>query len=397
MNALKLWLLYLVIFTLPMYMKVNNVLLGAFVLVGFLDNLLNRRYKKGNALFLRGLPIIGFFFLALFGAFREFSFEGFSYLEKYWSFLLLPLVMLPDPETFRRHQKDIFLSLVWGCITTLVICYSNVIYDMVVSNEPASYFFRWRHLGHQFTEIADTHPTYLSLFILTSICFLAQEETVSYTFKSIVLPFLIVSLFQLASRAALVILVLLLIFILFQRVRKNKWQIAGVLFGIVFGGLLVFYYGSDYLTTRLFSAGKAFNDRRVEHWEVSYDIFKANPVTGVGYQMVGPLRKEGYIKHGFEIAASEEYNAHNQFLEFLSTQGVIGGFVYGVSLAYLFFLAVVRKDLLFSFVFFAFIMANLTESMMVRIKGIEYFAILGTLFLCSVTSSNQVDEDIHNP
>ena len=394
MKALKLWLLYATVFTLPMYMRVNNILLGAFILAGIADNFSHLRYRDIKDTLIRALPVLAFFFLAVLGAFRTFSPDGFSYLEKYWSFLLLPLAMLPDMRTFADKERTVFLALVWGCTATLLICNVNVVYEMITRNEPASYFFRWRHLGHQFTEVADTHPTYLALFIVTSVCFLVQDRNSSYALKSILIPVMVLSLFQLASRMALIILLLLLLFMLAEQISKRQWQLAAIVFGLVFGGLLVFYYGSEYLTSRFFSEEAITNDRRIDRWEVSYEIFREHPVIGVGYEEVKTLRKEGYERHGFVQAASEDYNAHNQFLEYLSTQGVVGGFVYGVSMMYLFFLALNRSNFLFSFMFLAFLIANLSESMLVRIKGIEYLAIFGSLFLCIARSTE--DEDFYN-
>ena len=393
-QSLKFWLLYLTVFTLPMFMRLNNILLGMFIAVCILENLSASRYRDLKRTLIVGLPILAFFFLAVLGSFRSPTADGFSYLEKYWSFLLLPLAMLPDMGSFAARKRSIFLALVWGCVATLLICDINVLLEMVKGNEPASYFFRWRHLGHQFTEVADTHPTYLALFIVTSVCFLVQDSRSSYTLKSFLIPFLVLSLFQLASRMALIILLLLLLFMLVQQLRKRSWQLAAVVFGLLFGGLLVFYYGSDYLTQRIFSEEAISNDRRIGRWEVSYEIFRENPVIGVGYEEVKSLRKERYLKHGFDLAASEEFNAHNQFLEYLSTQGVVGGFVYGVSMMYLLLLALIRRNFLFSFIFFAFLIANLSESMLVRIKGIEYLALFGTLFLCVVWSTE--DEDLYN-
>lgn len=389
-------LLFATVFTLPMYMRVNNLILGGFLVAALVLALQKGTFRDlGKGLYL-GLPIVVFFGLAIFGAFRDFSLDNFQYLEKYWSLLLLPMVMLAIPGFYARHKPAIFKALLWGCITTLLICYGAAVWEMISGSEPLSYFFRWRHLGHQFTDVADTHPTYLAVFIVMVIFFLIQDTSASYLLKSIAVPFLILGLFQLASRIGLFLLILVLVFVLIQRIRHNRWQVAGVVFGLVLSGLLVQYYGSEYLTRRLFSAEAISGDRRVARWEISYEIFKDHPLAGVGYRKLKPLRQQAYIKGGFDQAAAEEYNAHNQFLEYLSTQGAIGGIVYGLSLTYLFLLAIYRRDILFGFVFFAFLVANTTESMLVRIKGIEYFALFGTLFLCTVFSPKTEHEDLHH-
>jgi O-antigen ligase len=90
------------------------------------------------------------------------------------------------------------------------------------------------------------------------------------------------------------------------------------------------------------------------------------------------------------MAAASEFNAHNQFLEYLSTNGAIGGFVYIATLGFLLLLSIYKRDTLFTLIFLLFILANLTESMMVRIKGIEFYAIFTLLFLCGKRHETEV-------
>ena len=389
---LSVWVLYATVFTLPMFMRVNNFLLGAFIVLTLGETLWKGRFASLGKNLIQGLPIIVFFGLAVVGAFREWNLEGFALLEKHWSLLLVPLAMLSVPQRYALRKRSVFLAFVWGCTATLIICYGHVIWNMLRAGEPLDYFYRWRYLGQQFTAVADTHPTYLAVFVVIAVFFLLQDRGTSYILKSILIPFLVLGLFQLASRIALFLCVLLLLFLLIQRIRKSNWQLASLVFGLVFGSLLVTYYGSDYLNRRIFSTAVIKDERRLARWEVSYEIFKAHPVLGVGYKQIKPMRNAGYLEKGLKGAAAEEDNAHNQFLEYLSTQGAVGGFVYGLSMMYLFLLAIYRRDVLFGFVFFAFLIASSTESMLVRIKGIEYLAVFGTLFICTVYSQNQKPE-----
>ena len=391
-----LWLLLATVFTLPMFMRLNNLLLGAFIALAFIGVLRRGQLREtGNSL-VRGLPIVVFFGLALLGAFRAFSPAQFGLLEKHWALLLVPLAMLPDPGRYALRKRSLFLAFVWGCAVTLLICYGNLIWEMLSLGEPLTDFFKRKHLGQQFTVAADTHPTYLAVFLVVSVFFLIQDKRSSQTLKSILIPFMILGLFQLASRMALFLCILLLLFLIAQRVRRNDWQLASLIFGLTFGSLLVTYYGSDYLKTRIFTTDAITDERRFARWEISYEIFKEHPVLGVGYEKVKTLRNTAYLELGLKKAARANDNAHNQFLEYLSTQGAVGGFVYGLSIMYLFLLAIYRRDVLFGFVFFAFLVASSTESMLVRIKGIEYLALFGTLFLCTVYSRKTEHEDLHN-
>lgn len=378
----RFWLLYMVVFTLPMYMRLNNYLLGAYIIVGLLH--LFFRIKKINIRTLKaGWPIFGFFILGIMGSFYGTTFlNGFKLLEKYWAFLLLPLLMLTDKNEYSKRRDDIFLSLVLGSAATLIICYGNLIYEMVSRNEPISYFFRWRHLGHQFTEIADTHPTYLGVFVVISIVFMFTSNKMGNAIKLPLILFFLFGLFQLASRIALFLAILFLMLLVFNRTKKQWALLVFLSLGIVVGILVFKKMGSKYVKDRLFTVESALNDKRFQRWDASYEIFKENPFFGVGFSQIESIRHDKYMEYGFEVAARQDLNAHNQFLEFLSRNGVVGGFVYVCSLGFLLLLSMYRRDYLFSLIFFVFIMANVSESMLVRIKGIEFFAIFATLFLC---------------
>lgn len=386
------WLLYLVVFTLPMYMRLNNYLLGLFIIVGLLNIFLFAKNFNRSVL-LRGWPILIFFVLAVVGAFYDTTFSnGIKLLEKYWTFLLVPIVILAGKEFYHEKRNGIFLALVWGSVATLVICYGNLIYEMIARNEPITYFFRWRHIGHQFTEIADTHPTYLGLFIATSIIFLFQNKSLNDSIKLPLMVFLLFGLFQLASRMALFLVILFMVALMLKNAKKNWGQLLLLVLGVIAGIVVLNKVGSKYVKDRLFTVETVLNDKRFQRWEASYEIFNENPFWGVGFSKIESIRHEKYVQYGFEVAARKDLNAHNQLLELLSRNGVIGGFVYVCSLGFLLLLSVYRRDYLFTFIFIAFILANFTESTLVRIKGIEFFAVFASLFLCQLDQKNNVKE-----
>ena len=396
LSKYKYILLYLVVFTLPMYMRLNNILLTVFLLLALIDTFFIQRQGSFRDVLLRGWPVLGFFLLAVLASFHIWDFASFKLLEKHWSLLLIPIAMLSDREMFNRHREQIFMSLVLGCVITLLICYGNLAYEMIKEREPITYFFRWRHVGHQFTEIADTHPTYLGIFIVSSILFLIQDTSWPRALKVAIVLFLTLGLFQLASRMALLLFVLFFLFLLISKYYKHKWHIHALVIGILTVSALFIFIGSRYMEDRIFSKEAILDSKRVERWEVSYEIFTEYPATGVGFEKVKELRKEKYLERDLSISAATEYNAHNQFLDYLSTNGALGGFIYVVALAFLLLLSIIRRDALFTFIFLIFIFSNLTESTMVRIKGIEFFAIFATLFLCGDFSSPKEDEYIYN-
>lgn len=379
----KEYLLFASVFTLPMYLKINNLMLGLFIFFSMIHLIYYGKLSGIRRAALLGWPIYSFFILAALGSFYSPGWDSFNYLERYVSLLLLPFLIIPDPSKFNKRVINIQYALVLGSATTVFICYANAIWEIFSNNEPLSYFFRWRHLGHQFTEIADTHPTYLGLFLVISQFIVLRLPKISVGARVGLFLFFAAGLFQLASRMALILFFLLFVVLIIHRLRNRKWHMLVLVAGLTFCVVTYVNYGSDYLKNRLFSKESFLNDKRFKRWQVSYEIFKDNPLLGVGLKEVEDVRNKKYLEYGFVEAAKDNLNAHNQFLEYLTRNGAIGGVVYVISLTYMLLNAIYRKNLFFSFVFGLFIIAGLTESIMVRIAGIEFLAIFGSVFLSS--------------
>ncbi len=385
----------MVVFTLPMFTRLNNFLLALFLVLCLIDILIFLKSFSLGSIFSRGWPVQMFFLLAILATLHDFDAESLKYLEKYLSFLLVPIAMLSDDETFSKRRNNIFLALVWGSVVTLLICYGATALEMVRDGESLDQLFQWHHTGIRFTDVADSHPTYLGLFIVTSILFLLQDNSLNRPLKFVMYVILILGLFQIASRTALLLLAIFLIFAIIKKTREYRLQLLVLIIGIISSVSLMVIVGKEYMEDRIFSVEAVTDSKRVERWEVSYEIFKEHPFIGVGYKKVKELRKEKYIERNLPISAETEYNAHNQLLEYLSTNGAFGGFVYVISLTFLLLLSLLKRDTLFTFIFLIFILANITESMMVRIKGIEFFAIFATLFLCSPSARNETYSNLN--
>ncbi len=390
MNRLKIWLFYATVFTLPMYIKLNNYLLGAFLFLGLVELGLNTHYRRNAGRLAVAWPVFIFFILALLACLRSWNAESFHYLERYWSLLLVPIVLIADARNFHKKRRYIFLALTYGTLATFFLCFGHIFWKMYENSVPIHHIYWPEYVGFRFTEFTESHPAYLGLFALTSIVFLLYDSTTSRIDRLPHVILLILGLFQLAGRMALLLLLILFIFLLVLYVRKYFGQVLVLFGGIALITLVFMNYGSPYMSKRLFSKEAYTDENRIARWEVSYDIFRENPILGVGYDKVREMREKLYRERGLPFGYEGDYNAHNQFLEYLSTNGAVGGFFYVFSLMFLLLLSLYRKDPLFVFVFAAFLIANMTESMMVRIKGIEYFAIFASFFLCTVISEDGI-------
>ena len=106
------------------------------------------------------------------------------------------------------------------------------------------------------------------------------------------------------------------------------------------------------------------------------------------------LRKPIYKRNRDVIAYNRNYNAHNQFFEYLSTYGILGAIVFVVLFYTIFALVIRHKNSFFLFIFFAFLLASMTESLLERTLGIVYFG-LALSFLIILTSKNDTKINKH--
>jgi hypothetical protein len=367
-----------------MFTQINNILLGLYIVIALFAGNYIENYNNIKQNWIKGLPVFFFFILAIIAAFNQPDANPFKHLEKYWSFLLVPLAFIGQTNFYRKNNDTIFFGLLYGCIATLLLCFGNVIYEIVLNDEPLSYFYRWRHLGNQFTAIADTHPAYLGLFIMVSTLFIFQTKKIGTYPKIAILLIFTLGMLQLVSRLALFIYFIILFIEIWNGlgIQSKVFKVLSITLSAF--AVLILLFGSEYYKNRIFSAETIKQDNRFERLIVSYEMFKENPILGVGFSKRDSIRVQKYHRMNFKTAADRNYNAHNQFMESLSTNGLVGGIVYLIVLGFLVVRSIENKEYLFSAIFLIFIIVNLTESMLVRIKGIEFFAIFSSLFLTSL-------------
>ena len=366
-----------------MYTRLNNILLALFICTELFELFLNRKPLDLRRFLFNGWPVLCFFCLSILAAFRSIDLQSLKYLENHWSLLLVPIVMLNGSQEYYLRRRQAFLMLLWGSLVTLFICNINFVLEGYDQGFTMKDWLDLDNFGHVFTAVADTHPTYLGLFVFTSTLFLVQDQKFPKALKVLILVFLLLGLLQLTNTIAFLLFTLFLLYVVIYSMKRQNQKSAVSVIGLLVCVVVFIFYGRSFMDGRLFFVDTILDEKRVQRWEVSYEIFRENPLIGVGYAQIESVRNEKYMQGDYVLAAENELNAHNQFLEYLSINGAIGGFVYAIAMAFLFLLSIERKDHLFTFVIFAFILANFTESMMVRIKGIEYFAIFMSLFLCS--------------
>jgi O-antigen ligase len=143
--------------------------------------------------------------------------------------------------------------------------------------------------------------------------------------------------------------------------KKKSWVIGGVLAIILFGAFAYFFIPKVQET---FTSRQASNDERVGSWRAAIKAFEERPILGFGMLNFEPHSGELKVKYHLNNAYFKGH-AHNIFLEFLSTTGILGFSAFLLWLIFWIKEMLNRSDLISNLaipLIVAFIVGGLTQS-----------------------------------
>lgn len=387
--------LILSIFFLPNNLNLNNIFLVFFILLSLPLIFLNKEISFRNivnkhwpALLITTIP----FCLNAFGLiYSDELKQGFNYLVRAVPFLFLPMIAFIKPEFFIESYKKLGYALVVGCVVSAFYSWGFSIIEIWQLKKPIKELLGPLYSHHNLLKSLDLHAAYLSIFIYTAIGFLVIEfKKGSKKWRSIFIVTILVLtafMFHLLSRNAIMYYLLSsIVFLIYFKYWKIL--ISGV-FIVFILGFLAYNIKHNYLRDRLFKSLNIFEketqfskkDDRFDRLAASYEIFKQSPIFGYGTAAESKYRKQIYLHNKDIVAYENNYNAHNQFFEYLSTYGILGGLAYLIFFGYLFNLVVRQKNAYFLFLVTGLFFACLTESVFERSNGIVYASMLIALIL----------------
>jgi O-antigen ligase len=131
----------------------------------------------------------------------------------------------------------------------------------------------------------------------------------------------------------------------------------------------------------IFTRSLAYNPVYIRsiQWQCSFEILKTNAVVGVGTGDVQPYLQECYQAKAF-WGHLARYNAHNDYFEEALRHGLLGLFIYLVSLFYPLYLSLKQHQYMYTAFLLLFMCCCMTESMLNTQKGAVYFAFFNSLF-----------------
>jgi len=412
-------------FSFPLGRKVTTPLLIFWVLSEIV--LLVSSRKKVKILFLKkNLPylVLIFYFLLhiIWLPFTSDIYSSLSDIEKKVSFLIFPILFALKKQNL--YNADVVLNFfLYGCLIAVSISFSIAVYnstsliDGTLSFNPIigekanlrgySFLKSVNYGGNYFFGSIISpflHTTYYSMQLCFACVIIFFKTNWSGKNYKIIFPVVCVVIFStviflLGSRAGvLTYMTLSVVFSIYTLITsRGKSRYAIVAVTILLTSLFINSPRFDFMIKKFNSLD--FNikenpteslDLRLAVWGSSIELIKDNWIIGYGPGNERGELKEKYREKGFDYAAENTLNAHNQFLQELLSFGVIG-FIFLISFIISpIFLKNKLAQLMLTALIIVFFVNSLFETVFGVFSGIIFFV----FFYCLLINHSQALQNL---
>lgn len=381
--------------------KSVNVLLAIFVLCTVLPikinyssiviialsilSLFNVVYIKNRNLFKHYLFILSIpFFVYAIGLLNTSDLvKGIDFLTRNASFLAFPLIFY----SLSGHINTKFLFKIYLFGLLLIDLY--LIYLFI-------YYFNFGERFYKIVTIDIYHSTYLGMYNLVGFWLIITR------FKNLNLfaYFFLFSALCTSSRIVFIIGMFSVLIIIFRNITSRNLKIGGALFVALFAFIIINKVPSlKQKFDEIIEINKIGFDKnnyksissRFGKLEASLKVIKKYPILGTG---TGDLMSELvliYKEMNFTAGIKKKYNPHNQFLDNIARNGVLGI----VSLVIIYFLPLYvskkEKDSFYLSFVLVIIGVSLTESILDVHKGITFYTFFNTMLFYDILKDQKIN------
>lgn len=316
------------------------------------------------------------------------------------SLFLFPFVLVIPGKKVLRNIK-LLLKLFAGSTTLFILCcfvyafYKSISFQngiFIYNPHPPEEYWTSYFFGSYFS--INQHPSYLVMYVIISV-FIAFESWFDKNLKLLVrvlwllTSFLLLSsIYFLSSRSGILSAVLLVPIYFFYKLKlKGKGLIIALsIFVILFALFSVIRtnervkIGIDSISNGSFKQN-AIKDKRIIIWHSALRIIRNNLIFGVGIGDVKTELLKEYHRVGDQELINKIYNVHNQFLEVLLEDGIIGLSFFLTILGCMGISIFDEKNLLYGLFLMMMIVFFMFETVLYRLAGISFFSLFSFLLL----------------
>ena len=332
-----LYLIILGLFTMEFFHILSN--LGIIIITLYaLEYFIKSGQKISSLKSSNFLPFIIIFFLFLLNLIithKANSRNIFHHLEKKIIFLILPFSFIVLPTFNRNVYRNVYLLFFLLTIATAIKC--TIIY-FIYKDEILEFY--------KASGIIPTPVNHIRYSLMVCYAIFIGSFLIYYKFvNSLLLKILIVAgmlfliffLHLLAVRSGLACFYALLFAIACYFLIKKNFIL---LFTVLASTLILIFISFRYIDTIAVKWGYTFYDinqyindedpsnlslsKRIISNKVAFTVFTENPVLGAGIANIRSRMERVYKEEYPEIPKAKYIDPHNQYMEILSTTGIIG-------------------------------------------------------------------------
>ena len=344
--------------------------------------------------------------------------EAFFDIEVKLSLLIIPLTMVYLKDIYYNKKKIILLIFALSNVLAATICFIIAFKNSISYNDgilsfdpyvactyedknvaPPSYFTYTNFSLFKHTSYFSTYLVF-SFFILIDLFkkkfSLVPSKSFNIFIYSISLVIIISALYFLQSKAGyLTFFITLIAYFTGQLIIKEKKYIKGVCFIALIILSVIFLYNKS---TRFYYVRQAISQKenfinavsaknhklilesfgidRISLWIIATEIAKENFLFGCGSGDIHDELNLKFNKYNLTSFSQSKYNVHNQFLETLIVQGIIGLLLLLLWLFYPFFVKknYTGNNYLFLIFIIILVINFIFESMLNTISGVIFVA-----------------------
>lgn len=327
--------------------------------------------------------------------------NGFENIFMRLPFLIFPFLLKEPGEMIKKNGKQLLQIFALGVFFYILVCLIYALFQSLVYYNGAWIFKPYpenRYWNNYFFSSGGftmrVHPSYFAMYTLLAI-FISFDtildksvNKVSQWVWIIAVIFMIISLYLLSSRAGLIAVIVTCPIYFYKKIRNNVnfmtyflsiLMLFVVLFSVINRNSRFNYYAQKVRGSSLKEI--LMLDERGNLWKSALQVIDKNFLLGVG---PGDLKEElirEYNKNTNVSKLSLSYNTHNQYLETLLENGIIGLILFLSILVWMFIISLRKNNILYTIFVLICLVFFLFESMLSRLAGISFFAVFSFLFI----------------
>lgn len=309
---------------------------------------------------------------------------GIKVIETNLSLLALPLAFIPLSNSTEKEVRNIFYAFAFGLCLASMICIVNAFIMYFKTGNIQSFFF------YDLTNILDFQPTYFAYYLIFAITYglylIFYGKTNDNLYLNLLyIIFLFTVLTLTGGQTSFISLLLIFSFFILKFLVEDKNVIKRVTAIVIVIMTFCFFL----ITVLTKSEGiQLLSDSwdRLILWESAIEALP-DPVFGVGTGDYKTVLNQYYSEHQMKKYENESFNSHNQLIQLLFSNGLLGIGTFLLMIIRPLYLSYKNEDILATLCFFPFLIYGVTEVFLGRYQGIVFFVFLHQFFMIQLNTA----------